>query len=317
MAHHNTVEVAQLPSPEPFRGIAVLEVAIERSTQELMQALLARSVYISDPKNISTKPQGDTQKAEVIPEEPKCGVCTSVKDLLRCSRCKTEWYCGEGHQRQHWPVHKKVCGVSFVVKPEPLTPFANLQPTTDFNLKPIKAEADSICKQDSDVVEMNTILSLVCPLSISRIITPVKGIFCTHDRCFDLETFLEFSGQSNSWQCPMCYSSCTLDLLRVDERTQRILKDVDSEVTQVRVLPNGAFEPIKDEEDDSVVRPRAKRSKKIDPVIPAQQLSLQHLQETFSLHPQSLPPPSHPMNTQHSAQESTPQPDGADVIVID
>eukprot|EP01033_Poteriospumella_lacustris_P024738 gene24738-gene21409 len=38
--------------------------------------------------------------------EPSCGSEAS----LRCSKCKSVYYCSESHQRQHWKVHKLCCG---------------------------------------------------------------------------------------------------------------------------------------------------------------------------------------------------------------
>lgn len=38
--------------------------------------------------------------------EPSCGIEAS----LRCSKCKSVYYCSELHQRQHWKVHKLCCG---------------------------------------------------------------------------------------------------------------------------------------------------------------------------------------------------------------
>lgn len=38
-----------------------------------------------------------------------CAVC-SVPSTLRCTRCKSTWYCGKPHQVQHWgEIHKKQC----------------------------------------------------------------------------------------------------------------------------------------------------------------------------------------------------------------
>lgn len=28
---------------------------------------------------------------------------------MRCSRCRKAWYCGQDHQRSHWPKHKVEC----------------------------------------------------------------------------------------------------------------------------------------------------------------------------------------------------------------
>ncbi|CAG5055031.1 unnamed protein product [Parnassius apollo] len=38
----------------------------------------------------------------------KCAECGD-KASKKCSRCKTEWYCGRECQVQHWPKHKKIC----------------------------------------------------------------------------------------------------------------------------------------------------------------------------------------------------------------
>mmetsp|Transcript_132417 Transcript_132417/g.197335 ORF Transcript_132417/g.197335 Transcript_132417/m.197335 type:complete len:134 (+) Transcript_132417:111-512(+) len=40
--------------------------------------------------------------------EYKCPVCQE-KATSRCSRCKSVWYCGAEHQRQHWKAHKSDC----------------------------------------------------------------------------------------------------------------------------------------------------------------------------------------------------------------
>lgn len=43
-------------------------------------------------------------------EKPRqCGVCNKADDLLRCSRCKVQWYCGPQHQREHWVLHRQSC----------------------------------------------------------------------------------------------------------------------------------------------------------------------------------------------------------------
>jgi SUMO ligase MMS21 Smc5/6 complex component len=38
-----------------------------------------------------------------------------------------------------------------------------------------------------EVEEVDALVSLRCPLSIDRIVTPAKGRLCSHRRCFDLE----------------------------------------------------------------------------------------------------------------------------------
>ncbi|CAM6014181.1 unnamed protein product [Sphagnum balticum] len=43
-------------------------------------------------------------------EQPTCAVCGKVA-MQRCSRCKTEWYCGRDCQVSVWKTHKKACDV--------------------------------------------------------------------------------------------------------------------------------------------------------------------------------------------------------------
>ncbi|KZS89778.1 hypothetical protein SISNIDRAFT_431654 [Sistotremastrum niveocremeum HHB9708] len=38
-----------------------------------------------------------------------CAACGTPHDLKACSRCKTIWYCGSAHQKQHWRTHKPTC----------------------------------------------------------------------------------------------------------------------------------------------------------------------------------------------------------------
>jgi hypothetical protein len=40
-----------------------------------------------------------------------CGVC-GLLTTLRCSDCKSEYYCGRVHQSSHWNVHKKDCKIA-------------------------------------------------------------------------------------------------------------------------------------------------------------------------------------------------------------
>ena len=49
------------------------------------------------------------EAAASIPRKCAVGNCSSSGDLLRCSKCKRQWYCGADHQRQDWPLHKLKC----------------------------------------------------------------------------------------------------------------------------------------------------------------------------------------------------------------
>lgn len=50
------------------------------------------------------------------------------------------------------------------------------------------------------------VIPLVCPLSSERVKVPVRGLFCTHFQCFDLQNYLVVvSNTANPrWVCPLC-----------------------------------------------------------------------------------------------------------------
>ncbi|KAI8320629.1 zf-MIZ-domain-containing protein, partial [Martensiomyces pterosporus] len=70
--------------------------------------------------------------------------------------------------------------------------------------------ADAVRKQffkgsdDDDVISAGALVSLKCPLGLSRINTPMRSRFCQHSQCFDGETFLQLNQQTPSWKCPIC-----------------------------------------------------------------------------------------------------------------
>ena len=119
---------------------------------------------------------------------------------------------------------------------------------------PVKAEkkegADvSVVGEDSDVeeddlAEVDTIVSLKDLLLQDRIKLAVKGRQCSHLPCFDLSTFLELSQQSGVWQCPICHKGVLWDDVVMDAEMNAVLREVDEECMQIRVQPDGSYEPI-------------------------------------------------------------------------
>lgn len=50
------------------------------------------------------------QPEELLIHTKNCEICGSTKDLKRCGKCKCVSYCCQEHQKQHWSLHKIICG---------------------------------------------------------------------------------------------------------------------------------------------------------------------------------------------------------------
>ena len=60
-------------------------------------------------------------------------------------------------------------------------------------------------------------MSLKDPVSTLRINVPCKSSHCTHNQCFDAESFLQLQEQAPTWICPVCNKSVDYKHLVVDE----------------------------------------------------------------------------------------------------
>ncbi|KAH7710652.1 MIZ zinc finger protein [Aphelenchoides avenae] len=62
-------------------------------------------------------------------------------------------------------------------------------------------------------------VSLLCPISKTRIKDPARGVDCKHLECFDLRSYLEYHTQIVFWDCPFefCKAKVHLDSVRIDE----------------------------------------------------------------------------------------------------
>jgi len=73
----------------------------------------------------------------------------------------------------------------------------------------------SITESD-DVMAVATEMSLSCPVGLTRLATPAKGAFCTHQQCFDLMNYLSMNARTPNWTCPICNKALAMDQLIVD-----------------------------------------------------------------------------------------------------
>ncbi|KAF2012483.1 E3 SUMO-protein ligase PIAS1 [Aaosphaeria arxii CBS 175.79] len=95
-------------------------------------------------------------------------------------------------------------------------------------------------KADDPDIEVGSVnLSLKDPISTLRISMPIRSTVCSHNQCFDAESFLQLQEQAPTWTCPICNKSVSYEGLAVDEYVQEILSEVSRSTDQVTIDPMG------------------------------------------------------------------------------
>ncbi|KAL3536767.1 hypothetical protein ACH5RR_000133 [Cinchona calisaya] len=107
----------------------------------------------------------------------------------------------------------------------------------------------ALTDSDDQTMEMSPRISLNCPISKSRIKTPVKGKFCKHLQCFDYDNFLKMNSKRPSWRCPHCKQPVCYVNLRIDRNVVKVLREAEEKVVNVIISANGSW---KEDSDHSV-----------------------------------------------------------------
>jgi hypothetical protein len=188
----------------PFRALVCVEYVAIRTAENLFQATLTgapKVAYTPTPTPADTKTGGQTangatQAAQPIaqpkptavpPPVKKCAVCEAKQNLLRCSRCKQRWYCGQDHQRKDWPRHKAECGTLLRQHSDnkaqassssssngisPSVPTIATRPLHPSN----EAKTGAGAEEDEDIVAMDSmnLVTLIDPISAAKIETAAK-----------------------------------------------------------------------------------------------------------------------------------------------
>ncbi|XP_019421531.1 PREDICTED: E4 SUMO-protein ligase PIAL2 isoform X2 [Lupinus angustifolius] len=102
----------------------------------------------------------------------------------------------------------------------------------------------AVTSVDSDIIEGHSQISLNCPISFTRIKTPVKGRSCKHFQCFDFDNFINISSRKPSWRCPHCNQSVNYADIRLDRNMVDVLKDVGDSVHEVIVHADGSWKAV-------------------------------------------------------------------------
>ncbi|KAL1608383.1 E3 SUMO-protein ligase pli1 [Paraconiothyrium brasiliense] len=113
--------------------------------------------------------------------------------------------------------------------------------TKDSVLREMRKKAD-----DPDIEVGSSVMSLKDPISTLKINTPCRSTVCSHNRCFDGESFLQLQEQAPTWTCPICNKIISFQSLAVDEYVQDILSNVSRSTDQVTVEPDGQWRSEKE-----------------------------------------------------------------------
>lgn len=98
---------------------------------------------------------------------------------------------------------------------------------------------------DPDIEVGSSVMSLKDPISTVRITVPCRSSLCTHNQCFDAESFLQLQEQAPTWTCPICSKIISYEALAVDQYVEEILSKVRN-ADQITIQPNGTWSTDKE-----------------------------------------------------------------------
>lgn len=105
----------------------------------------------------------------------------------------------------------------------------------------------SFFKDDDGANLVHLDISTHCPLGLTRIQTPIRGLYCKHIQCFDCNNYLSLNNINSKWICPVCNNYCPFTQIIVDPFYDQILKS-NGEI--IRIKPDGSWEVQEEEEKD-------------------------------------------------------------------
>ncbi|KAM7269469.1 hypothetical protein ACFE04_024966 [Oxalis oulophora] len=102
---------------------------------------------------------------------------------------------------------------------------------------------------DSDIIEGPSRISLNCPISYTRIRTPVKGHSCKHLQCFDFDNFVDINLRRPSWRCPHCSRPVCYTDIRLDQNMVKVLREVGNRVADIIISADGSWKAVMETDD--------------------------------------------------------------------
>lgn len=104
-------------------------------------------------------------------------------------------------------------------------------------LKEIQREQD----EEDDLVEMQEVITLKCPLTYSKLKYPAKSLYCKHIQCFDALSFLQLQEQTPTWSCPICQKNITVKTLAIDDYLYEVIKATKDSDEAIEINHDGTW----------------------------------------------------------------------------
>jgi len=94
-----------------------------------------------------------------------------------------------------------------------------------FDIKQTQGLVKAKFSQHSDISASAYQVSLLCPLSKTRMQWPCASMKCKHIEPFDGKVFLKLNKAKRDWACPICNTKIEYEDLRLDEYFQNLLQN--------------------------------------------------------------------------------------------
>ncbi|KAH9279510.1 E3 SUMO-protein ligase pli1 [Echinococcus granulosus] len=94
----------------------------------------------------------------------------------------------------------------------------SVEKTLDMLKKKMASQDDLLCDDWIPV-------TLLCPLTLTRIEIPIRSVNCDHLQCFDLSSYLTINKRRPRWNCPVCSLPSPFRDLRRDDFFLHLLKN--------------------------------------------------------------------------------------------
>ncbi|KAJ3551022.1 hypothetical protein NMY22_g51 [Coprinellus aureogranulatus] len=96
-------------------------------------------------------------------------------------------------------------------------------------------------QEDDDIQSGPQKMSLKCPLSYMRVVTPCRSSKCVHSQCFDATSWFSMMEQTTTYLCPTCDRALDPKDLIIDGYFDEILRETPESVEDVIVEADGEW----------------------------------------------------------------------------